>query len=394
MSPLRIPDFELRIRLGAPIAVYRVGRPIGATDRICNPQSAIRNLHGCHGFSLLEAAATMAVTSIIMLGIGSAMLIAGRAMPDAHSPAVESVAGAEALERIVAELQYAIAVNQRSGRMIEFTVADRNSDGTPEVIRYEWSGTAGDPLTRQYNGGTATQVLSDIREFSLSYDLQTISTEIPQSNESAETLLSSYNSSQDYGAYSIREAQLYSEYFRPVLPADAVSWKVKRVRFYARYSGYATGETKVQLQTPTIGGLPSGVVLQEKTLQESGLPSWYVLCEMTYTQVSGLSPQQGLWLVFRWRSGNVACELLGRNSGVTASNIALAQSVDGSISWSLLSGQSLLFWVYGTVTTAGTPQIQNTYYLNAVGIRLRAGTDNQATVQTSARIVNRPEVTQ
>jgi len=337
----------------------------------------------------------MAVTSIIMLGIGSAMLIAGRAMPDVHSPAVESVAGAEAVERIVAELQYAIAVNQRSATLIEFTVADRNSDGTPEVIRYEWSGTAGDPLTRKYNAGAAVNVLSDIREFSLSYDLQTISTEIPQGNESAETLLSSYNSSQYYGDYSIRNAERYSEYFRPVLPADAVSWKVKRVRFYARSSGSASGETKVQLQTSILGGWPSGVVLQETTLLESGLPGWYVLCEKSYTQASGLSPTQGLWLVFHWKSGGVACELLGRNGGVTESNIALAQSVDGSASWSLLSGQSLLFWVYGTVTTAGTPQIQSTYSLNAVGIRLRAGTDTQATVQqTNVRTLNRPEVTQ
>jgi hypothetical protein len=46
------------------------------------------------------------------------------------------------------------------------------------------------------------------------------------------------------------------------------------------------------------------------------------------------------------------------------------------------------------VTTAGTPQIQNRYYLKAVGIRLKAGTDDQATVQTSVRILNQPEVTQ
>ena len=105
------------------------------------------------------------------------------------------------------------------------------------------------------------------------------------------------------------------EYFRPTLPGDAVSWKVTRVRFYARSSGWASGETKVQLQTATLGGMPTGVVLQEKTLRESGLPVWYVLCEMSYTQASGLLPQQGLWLVFRWTSGNASCELLGATPG-------------------------------------------------------------------------------
>jgi hypothetical protein len=336
----------------------------------------------------------LGVTSVILLGIGSAMLLAGRAMPDVHGPTVESLAGAEAIEPIVAELQYAVAINQRTTRMIEFTVADRNGDGTPEVIRYEWSGVAGDPLARTYNRGTSVQVLSDIREFGLSYDLQTISKEVPQGNESAETILIGYDSSSDYSDYAIKDTEWYSEYFRPVLPADAVGWKVTRVRFYAKQAGAFGGETKVQLQTPTVGGLPSGIVLEEKTLQESLLPLLYLVQEMTYTQVCGLSPQRGLCLVFRWQSDAEACKLLGQNKNVTAANVTLAKSTDGSVSWSVLPSQSLLFSVYGTVTTAGTPQIQNTYYLTAVGIRLRAGTDNQATVQTSARTINRPEVTQ
>ena len=115
---------------------------------------------------------------------------------------------------------------------------------------------------------------------------------------------------------------------------------------------------------------------------------------MTYTQVYGLSPQQGLCLVFKWVSGNEACRILGRDRNVPVSSFFLAKSTDRSISWSPLSGQSLLFSVYGTVTTPGTPQIQNTYYLNGVGIRLKAGTDDQATVQTNVRTVNRPQVTQ
>jgi len=346
------------------------------------------------GFTLLETVVAVAVTSVLMLGIGSAMLIAARAMPDAQGPARAPVAGAEALEPLVAELQYAVSILHRSGRIIEFTVADRSGDGTPEVIRYEWSGAAGEALTRQYNGGTALPVLSDVRDFSLSYDTQTVSTEIPQSNESAETLLAAYNSEQDYGDYPIRETELYAEYFRPVLPADAVSWKVTRVRFWARQSEPANGETRVQLQRATVGKLPTGIVLQEQTLRESALwPLVYALQEMTYTQVRDLPPQEGLCLVFRWASGDVACELLGQNRNVAQPNLGLTRSADESVSWLPLAGQSLLFWVYGTVTTAGTPQIQETHHLNAVTLRLRAGLDEQATVQTRVRTLNRPEVT-
>ena len=344
--------------------------------------------------TLLEVALATAVTSLILLGLGSAMLFAGRALPEARSPTTQTTVGAEAVESMVAELRYAVAIQQRSERMIQFTVADRGGDATPEVIRYEWSGTAGAPLTRQYNGGASAEVLAHVQDLGLTYELQTISTQIPQTNESAETLLIGYDSAQDYADYCIREAELYSEYFRPVLPADAVSWKVTRVRFYAKQFGATAGETRVRLCAATTGGKPSGIVLEEKTFLESLLPTDYLVQEATYTQVSGLSPQQGLCLVFCWQSDAHACKLLGQNQNVAPTNIALLQSTDKAVSWTSLPAQSLLFWVYGTVTTAGTPQVQNRYYLNAVTLRLKAGADDQTTVQTSVRILNQPEVTQ
>ncbi len=346
------------------------------------------------GWSLLEMVLALAVTSTLLLSLGSAMLLASRALPEARSPTARTVAGADAIESVVAELRYAVAINQRSGRMIEFTVADRGGDATPEVVRYEWSGTVGDPLTRRYNAGASVEVLANVQDFSLTYDLQTISTQIPQANESAETLLIGYDSSRDYADYPIKDLEWYSEYFRPTLPADAVSWKVTRVRFTAKQAGGLGGEARIQLQTPTAGGLPSGIVLEERTFYESILPLLYLVQEVTYTHVSGLSPQQGLCLVFRWQSDAEACRLLGQDKNVAATNIALLKSTDRSISWSSLAAQSLLFSVYGTVTTAGTPQIQNRYYLNAMTVRLKAGTDDQATVQTSVRMLNQPEVTQ
>ncbi len=346
------------------------------------------------GFTLLETVLTMAVTSVLLLAMGSAMLMVSRVLPDAQSPAAASVAGAAAVEQIATDLQYAISISSRSTSVVEFTVADRNGDSRAEVVRYEWSGTAGAPLTRRENGGTALDVLADVRDFSLSYDLETISKEIPQGNESAETLLIGYSNSTAGDGYTIKDTQWYSEYFRPTLPANTLSWKVTRVRFAARQSGTIGGQTGVQLRTPTAGGLPSAILLEEKTILESSLLPWYTTQEFTYTQASNLSPQQGLCLVWSCAAANEPAQLLGQNGGVTASNIGLAKSTDRSVSWSSLAGQALLFAIYGTATTAGTPQIQNTYYLNAVSIRLRTGTDQQATVQTRVRILNRPEVTQ
>jgi prepilin-type N-terminal cleavage/methylation domain-containing protein len=345
------------------------------------------------GFTLLEMVIGAAIMSVLMVALGSVMLIAGRAVPQAQSVTGTLTAAAGVADQMASELRYATAINQRSATMIEFTVADRNSDGLPETIRYEWSGTAGAALTRQYNGGTAVEAVSDVREFSLSYDTEVLSKTVPQGNESTETKLIQYTSSWYYGDYTIADTERYAEYFLPTLPADAVSWKITRVRFSAMRSGLSdTGVVKVQLQLPTAGGMPSGVVVDEATLYESTLPIVYLQCEIAYTKAGSLTPGQGICLVFQWQAGYSACELLGQYAYVTATNVALIKTVDRGASWYTLSGQSLLFSVYGTVTTAGTPTIQNTYYLNGIRVQLRAGADSQSLVQTAVKVLNRPEV--
>ena len=115
------------------------------------------------GFTLLEMVVGTAIMSVLMVAMGSILLIAGRALPQSQSVTGTTASAAAAADQMASELRYALAVNQRSTTMIEFTVADRNNDGLPETIRYEWSGTAGDPLTRTYNAGTAAQILSVAR---------------------------------------------------------------------------------------------------------------------------------------------------------------------------------------------------------------------------------------
>jgi type II secretory pathway pseudopilin PulG len=346
------------------------------------------------GFTLVELTVAVAVTSVIMVGIGSAMLIAGRAMPETHSPTASRIAAARAVEDMATELQYAAWVNQRSPNMIEFMTADRNADEIPEVIRYEWSGTSGAPLTRQYNGGAAVSILTDVREFGLSYNLMTVTAQAPQGYESGQTTLSGYSTTQGLHDCSIQNLETYGEYFFPALPANTVSWRVTRVVICAKQDGAADGEASVQLQTATAGYLPSGTVLEEKPLLESTLLPTYLDQECTFSTVTGLSPTQGLCIVIKWVANDVACKVRVRNGNVADLNIALIRSTDGGLTWAALPNQSMLFAVYGTVTTSTSPQVQNTYYLEGVDVKLRTGGDSRSVVQSGVRLLNRPEVNQ
>lgn len=346
------------------------------------------------GFTLVELVVSMAVTATIILAIGSVMLLAARAMPDANSPARASIAAAGAVEQMITELQYAVSVTQRSSKMIEFAVADRDGNDVPEIICYEWSGILGDPLTRRYNAGALANVLANVYEFNLSYDLTTTTTEIPLANESPRTTLLTYSSIKDLYDYPIKDTEWYAEYFMPGLPADAVSWSVTSVVLHAKTDGPVDGEARMQLQLPTEGHCPSGVVLEEETLLESTLLSSYLEQEFQFSGTEGLSPEQGLSIVVKWIANGTACKLWGRDKNVTTTNTGLCRSSNRGASWTPLPGQSLLFTVYGTVTTAGEPQVQSTYYLDGVTVSLRAGDNSQSTVQTGVRILNRPEVSQ
>jgi len=113
-------------------------------------------------FSLIELVVVVAIMSVIMLGMGSAMLIASYAVPAADDPVSGAIVGARATDAIAAELQYAVSVRDSNATMIKFAVADRSGNDVPETIRYQWSGTPGDPLNRQYNGGTALPVLANV----------------------------------------------------------------------------------------------------------------------------------------------------------------------------------------------------------------------------------------
>jgi prepilin-type N-terminal cleavage/methylation domain-containing protein len=338
------------------------------------------------GLTLIELLVSVAITTVIMLAISSSMLLATKALPDAGSPANAVIIASEIAEQLATELQYAVSIKSRSTNMIEFTVADRDGN--------EWSKTPGDPLTRQYNGGSAVQVVDRVHEFDLSYDIEAITDEITPDNESSETLLIDYNCVEDLGDYAVQDLAWQGQYFFPSLPGDAISWRVTRVQFFAKTDGAPSGEAKVQLQLPNDAGLPTGIVLEEKTLLESTLLDTYLKQQFTFENVSDLSPQQGLCLVVKRVSGFSACMLQARVRQAFMPNSALLQSSNRGASWLSLVNKSLLYWVYGTVTTAGEPQIENTYYLCGADIRLRANNDQYPTVYTRSILLNRPEVTQ
>jgi len=135
----------------------------------------IRHTHpGRSAFTLIEAVAAMAIMVVLLGGMSSAVFIAARAIDDGQAPATLTADAADVVAMVSADLTFAIEFRELTTTAVTITVPDRDGDGVAEQIRYAWSGTPGDPLTRAYNSGLPIAIADRVDELSFGHLLRTI----------------------------------------------------------------------------------------------------------------------------------------------------------------------------------------------------------------------------
>lgn len=124
------------------------------------------------GMTLVEVLVSAAILAILMGGMASAVVLTSRAVPTTsatRSEAEVQASVARALDQMEADLLCAKTITELTATSITMTVADRgHGTAGDETIRYAWSGVVGDPLTRQYNSGTAMPIVEKVRSLVLS----------------------------------------------------------------------------------------------------------------------------------------------------------------------------------------------------------------------------------
>lgn len=334
----------------------------------------------------MELVVTMLMTSILLVGMGSVLLIATHAMPEAQGPMIRTLDATRIADQIAAELYCAVTVTRSSPTVIEFTV-DRG--GAKHTIRYAWSGTPGDPLTRKYDAGSVVNVLEKIQDFALTYRVKTVTEQSPPvTNESAETILASYDTPISPADYAITDKKWIGQYFLPSLPADATAWKVTRVTFPARSHGPSNGITAVQLRLPTASNLPDANVLETVFMPENALSNSYLWQQFSFASVSGLLPGRGLCLVLARQKKDKHLADIQFDSG---GGVARLTTADAGGTWASDSAQSMMYVVYGTYETTKTVPTDSIVLLS-VGIHLRPGAAPAMPVDTEAMTLNNPEL--
>ncbi len=130
------------------------------------------------GYTLFELVVAMTSATVLMAGMASTIYIAFQGSDLTSGATANTLAGLAQLSEMTSELQFALTVTEKEVTAITFTVADRtDADTNPETIRYSWSGTAGDPLTRQDNGGATVALVDNVHDFGIEYHKPSVSIE-------------------------------------------------------------------------------------------------------------------------------------------------------------------------------------------------------------------------
>src|SRR5947209_5212405 len=112
-------------------------------------------------YTLVELVVSLAVLSILLLAIGSSLTVALSATGNAATNAAAVQQSCDAADQIADDLNVAMNFTERTATAVTFTVPSRSGAATADTIRYAWAGTAGNPLTRQFNGGTVATLFAN-----------------------------------------------------------------------------------------------------------------------------------------------------------------------------------------------------------------------------------------
>ena len=340
-------------------------------------------------FTLVELVVATAIMGLLMTGLASAIVLATHALPDPESPTSAILENASIADQVAEELGGALWIMERMPTAVTFAVADRDGNGLPERIRYAWSGTPGDPLTRQYNGAAEIEMLPDVEAFDVGYELQPETEEyLGLDVESGEIELKSYYSSSNLADAHVHIDRWWGQYFLPNLPAEATRWGLTRVFVAAKRDHGGDTTTLVQLRVPAADQTPGDQIVDETTIPQLSLSNSYEWAEKSFVKALGLSPDMGLCLALITEDPDSA-QLLYREKSVSLPDAALSF---GNPVWQApRTDQALLFYVYGKYSTPGSPETATRQYITGARVTLQGGADPATQVVTGTRLLNCPE---
>ncbi len=130
-------------------------------------------------YTLIEMIVASTASSVLLVGMATSIVISSSAFDTSDGEIHQSIAAGQHADEIMTEMRYATRFHERTANTVAFNVPDRDGDGSEETLRYSWSGVAGEPLTKEFNGSSAAVLIPNVQALNFTYMTRTIASSIP-----------------------------------------------------------------------------------------------------------------------------------------------------------------------------------------------------------------------
>jgi hypothetical protein len=362
-------------------------------------------------FTYMELAVAVAILAVIMVSLGSVIVAASKAMPAVTGSSDSNSTGADAVaDQMMSELRFATGISESTPTAVTFTVPDRNNDNIPETIRYAWSGLAGDPLTRAYNGGAPVPVVPGVSSLSLQYlkHKYTSSTTGTTVVNSGEVQFSGFTSWSGITATSstssVSTAAWCAETFvidRVSIPSDATRITITRVSLKIKKPPSGTAGCTVGIYQPSAAGstIPAATPIGSLySVPDTALTTAYAWVDSTFTDVAWTNPAQTTLIIgVKGVASTASASILYLNASTAPTdNSVFRWTTNSGTSWQPTSGlnaNDAVYAVYGTYQRNVTSTINvDTYTLGSVALTLQPSAASSPRIDTAIEVLNEPSI--
>lgn len=340
----------------------------------CRPAPARR------GLSLIEVVVATAASAVLVTGLTSALYISARSF-DADLAATDDVSeAADLMTRLADEIGPATAFTERTATSLAFTV-DR---GGMRTIRYAWSGTPGDPLTRSVDGGTAANVLPAVDAVAFGYETET-GVYDAQAISSTTYEIDKMGSTTSKAELEIDDDYRAGFYYEPDFAADVMSWRITNLQLRIRkVNGDSVG---IVVRRAAADHGPIAGDLWARSLSVDSLSDTsFTWVDFDFTGSPGFARDEAIVILVDQLDTDTPVAIEYRESGHSESRYHLIESEDGGLTFdvdkfdqcprfkidaevftaeSVVSEVTLLRGVTAAVTPAGSPPLRAAFPLHA-----------------------------
>lgn len=355
-------------------------------------------------YSLIELVVSIAISTMLLVGIGSALLIATKANDPSLAANQPLRDGNATAFKMLNELRVAQSFSERTPASVQFTIADRTGDATPETIRYAWSGTVGDPLTRQFNGGAAVTLLENVHLLTLAFQVRNVTSTQTETVDLffAESMFSNFEGwsgiSPTYKTFSVGPTSWCSEFFNAAsLPNDAKNITITRCQLMLRQG--AGGNVTVGIHRGKGGGNPepsNNPVGTAVTIPVATLPATYQWIQVSFSDVTLANLNKEYCIVVKGDTSNAADVQYLYSTQAPKDDPVMLWNTGGN-KWdpkkNSQADNDMWFRVWGTYEVTTTQTVNTTrYFVESTSANLQVGADSRANLTARINHLNMPEV--